>query len=434
MFLLIANICIYLLTSKHLFNDGALTPENFEKNFRFRKEEIDKAIVLESARWGDYREEVSGVTYTKNEFWLAEVNSALEDYIPKRRDIVIKQFRGSKNELFPDFMPPVIEIDEQSTESKKIIKLINPNSISGDIYYTVDGSDPRMVGGNIQGIKYSESVVVENSTILKARFLLATGDKWSALAKEIYLFDEIYGENLTINEIMYHPEDDYPEFIEVMNFGENPVNMGGFTFSDGIAYTFSDDEIIQPGAGVVLTDDILLFKNIYDFDAFGQYEKQLSNSGETLILRNGFNQTVDSVTYSDSIPWPEIADGDGYSLELIDSDLDNSLWSSWKESNKIYGSPYTTIAELDIDAGIYPNPFSDVITIKINTEVLSTEVLQIAVYNQLGSKVRTIQSTSNNSEIEVNLGGIMPGLYIIRIDASKTTQFKGAVLKAIKLN
>ncbi|MBT3382392.1 MAG: T9SS type A sorting domain-containing protein [Prolixibacteraceae bacterium] len=417
---------------KNLFNDGALTPENFEKNFLFRKNEIEVAIILESARWGDYRESVSDTTYTKNEFWIPEVNKALEEYIPQRRDIVIDQFRGSKNKLFPDFMPPVIEIDAQSTESKKIIKLINPNSNDGDIYFTVDGSDPRKVGGDIQGIKYTEPIEIENSSMLKARFYTA-GEKWSALAENLFLFDDIYGDKLTINEIMYHPEDDYPEFIEIMNFGESSINMDGFTFTEGINYTFTNPEIIQPGAGVVLSNDNLLFNKIYNFNAFGQYEKQLSNSGEAVILKNGYNQLVDSVAYSDTIPWPVDADGAGYSLELANPNLDNALWSSWKASEKIYGSPYATIDVLDIDAGIYPNPFYDKITIKINTEVLSTEVLQIDVFNQLGSKVRTIESTSNNSQIEINLGGVLPGMYFIRIDASKTTQFNGAVLKAIKL-
>ncbi len=420
---------------KHLFNNGALTPENFKKNFNFRKEEIEKAIILESARWGDYRENVSGVTYTKNEFWIPEVDRALGDYIPKRRDIFMEQLRDNDNKLFPDFMPPIIKVEETSN-SKKYVTLLLSNYASGDIYFTLDDTDPRLIGGGINGTKYVEKITIENTTILKAR--IRTSDKkWSALTEKVFLFDDILGGSLTINEIMYHPENDYPEFIEVMNFGESSVNIAGFKFSKGISYTFDSNEIIQPGAGVVLTNDRALFKSVYNFDAQGQYEKKLSNSGETIILMNGLNQVVDSVTYSDTIPWPENADGDGYSLELIDSVLDNALCSSWRTSAEIYGSPFTTISisEIvsEIEAGIYPNPFSDKITIKINTELLSTEVFNINIFNQLGSKVKTIQSTSNNSEIEINLGGLMPGLYFIRIDASKTTQFKGAVLKAIKL-
>ena len=415
---------------KHLFNGGALTPENFEKTFIVRKEEIDKAIVLESARWGDYRKGVSGITYTKNEFWMQEVNNVLEDYIPKRRDILIDQLRDSRNKLFPDFMPPIIEVEEMSV-NKTDISLLLPSYAGGDIYFTVDGTDPRLIGGEINGTKYVGKITIENTTILKAR--IRAGDKWSALTEKIFLFDDVYGDNITINEIMYHPEDDYPEFIELMNFGDGLVNLSGFTFTKGISYTFKSNEIIESGAGIILTNDNVLFNGIYNFDAFDQYEKQLSNSGETLILINGFNQLIDSVTYSDSIPWPEITDGDGYSLELINSDLDNAFWSSWKASDEIYGSPYATIDILDIDAGIYPNPFTDIITININTELLETEILHIEVFNQLGSKVRTIQSTSKNSQIEINLSGVLPGMYFIRIDASKNTEFNGAVLKAIKL-
>ena len=194
---------------KHLFNNGALTPENFEKSFRFRKDEIEKAVLLESARWGDYRENVSGVTYTKNEFWIPEVNNALEEYIPQRRDIVIDQFRDNENKLFPDFMPPVFEIEEQSTELKQIVKLVNPNSSNEDIYFTIDGSDPRRTGGAIQGTRYSEPVEIDYSIVLKARIYSKVKSEWSALAEQIFLFDDIFGESVVISEIMYNPDSDY---------------------------------------------------------------------------------------------------------------------------------------------------------------------------------------------------------------------------------
>ena len=42
--------------------------------------------MLESARWGDYRETVSGITYTKNEFWIPEVNEVFEEYKANRPD------------------------------------------------------------------------------------------------------------------------------------------------------------------------------------------------------------------------------------------------------------------------------------------------------------------------------------------------------------
>ncbi|NQU52520.1 MAG: CotH kinase family protein [Bacteroidetes bacterium] len=417
---------------KHLFNDGALTPDNFEKSFSFRANEIEKAIVLESARWGDYRKEDTQVTYTKNEYWVPEVNKVLEEYIPKRRDIVIEQLRDIKNNLFPKNMPPIIEEKEKNAEEKDI-KLTNSNNASGFIYFTLDGTDPRTIGGGINGTKYAGDITIGSSTILKARFYSSEDQSWSALAEEIYLFEDVFGENLVINEIMYHPENDYPEFIEIMNFGDSPVNLNGFTLSGGINYLFQTSESIQPGAGFVLSNDSALFENTYDFNAFGQYEKQLSNSGESIFLRNGFNQLVDSVAYTDTIPWPENADGEGYSLELIEAHLDNALWSSWKASEKIYGSPYNAETKLGLDVEMYPNPFSNIITVILDNPGLANEEFNIEVYNQTGSKVRSITSTSYNSRIEISLGDVLPGMYLIRVNAKDNTQFKGVVLKAIKV-
>ena len=179
---------------------------------------------------------------------------------------------------------------------------------------------------------------------------------------------------LVINEIMYHPEDGYPEFIEIINFGESPVNLKNFKFSGGINYLFHADENINPGAGVVLTNDNVLFTSMYNFSAFGQFQKNLSNSGETIYLTNGFNQLVDSVAYSDSIPWPELADGEGYSLELTDPNMDNALPSSWRASDKIYGSPYNPNTLTEMEAMIYPNPFLSEVMIEFGDENLATRI------------------------------------------------------------
>ncbi|MCD6354764.1 MAG: lamin tail domain-containing protein, partial [Prolixibacteraceae bacterium] len=418
---------------KHCFNNGVFTPENFKKEFLFRKNEIDKAIILESARWGDYRKDVSGVTYTKNEYWIPEVNKDLEEYIPQRRKIFIKQLRDPGNRLFPDFMPPVIEIEKQSTGSHKIVKLINPNSTDGVIYFTTDGRDPRRIGGAVQGTKYTDPVEIEHSSILKARFYSKTDYEWSALAKQTFLFDDVFGENVVIDEIMYNPENDYPEFIELINSGDAPVNLQGFTLSEGIEYSFKRGESIQPGAGLVLTNDTVLFKEAYRFNACDQYHKKLSNSGETILLKNGLNQVVDSVTYSDTIPWPVVADGDGYSLELSDVSLDNALASSWIASEKIDGSPYNSETKLALNAKIYPNPFFDVVSVTLDNPGLSNENFIIEVFNLMGSRVKSITSESYNSVIRINLGDLMPGLYLLRVKLVSNKQFKSIVLKAVKL-
>ena len=48
---------------------------------------------------------------------------------------------------------------------------------------------------------------------------------------------------------------------------------------------------------------------------------------------------IDSVSYDDEAPWPVEADGQGFSLELIDIESDNSIAESCKASEYMQGSP-----------------------------------------------------------------------------------------------
>ena len=72
---------------------GVLSPQKATELYRKRLDEIDPAIILESARWGDYREAVSGQTYERDDQWVAERDRLLNDYFPRRTDIVLDQFK-----------------------------------------------------------------------------------------------------------------------------------------------------------------------------------------------------------------------------------------------------------------------------------------------------------------------------------------------------
>ncbi len=418
---------------RHFFNEGVLTPESFGESFLFRKNEIENAVILESARWGDYLENLSGVTYTKNDHWIPEVNKVLEDYIPKRRDIVLNQLRYSSPKLFPDDLPPVFMVENQSSNSQKNVELINPNTTEGDIYYTLDGSDPRAQGGTAKGLKYTKAILLKKSAVIKTRFISKNSGIWSALAEKPVLLDGIYGEEVVINEIMYHPQSDFPEFVELVNTGENPIVLDGFIFSSGIAYTFQPGSNIFPGTGLVLTNDTVLFRKKYGFGAFGQFSKQLGNDGETLILKNRYNQTVDSVFYSDTIPWPLAADGDGYSLELINPLTDNSVYNNWKESDMMNGTPFEPQTGQELHATLYPNPFNQVVYVEIGNQELNNEPLIVEVFNLFGSKVKSLEISSYNSRIQIPADDLSQGVYIIQIHSKQNPDFEIQSLKAIKL-
>ena len=54
----------------------------------------------------------------------------------------------------------------------------------GSIHYTLDGSDPRAIGGAIAGSTYSGPITISTPTLVRARFR-SSGGEWSAL-------DEVY--------------------------------------------------------------------------------------------------------------------------------------------------------------------------------------------------------------------------------------------------
>ena len=74
-----------------LLGDGSvLGPENAAALYWRRLDEIDAAILLESARWGDNRR--ADEPYTRVD-WLAERDWLLDTYFPQRSSVVLSQVR-----------------------------------------------------------------------------------------------------------------------------------------------------------------------------------------------------------------------------------------------------------------------------------------------------------------------------------------------------
>lgn len=82
-----------------LGSGGLLSPDSVIASWQLRSEEIDLAIIAESARWGDYRRDVHPYKkepyelYTKNDHWLTEQKRLVEDYFPARSQIVLDQLK-----------------------------------------------------------------------------------------------------------------------------------------------------------------------------------------------------------------------------------------------------------------------------------------------------------------------------------------------------
>ncbi len=127
---------------KHFFNDGLLTEQNTADRYWTRIMDIDRAIVGESARWGDYRR--SYLPYTRDAEWVTERDRLINNYFPARRNIVLSQLRSAG--LYPYLDAPVFYINGSYQHGGYISTsdLFSITATSGTIWYTLDGGDPRL--------------------------------------------------------------------------------------------------------------------------------------------------------------------------------------------------------------------------------------------------------------------------------------------------
>ena len=326
---------------KHFFHGGPLTPEGFLAIFNNLTNSIDRAIVCESARWGDNRREIP---YTRDIEWIDECNRLRNYFIPTRSDVVLAQF-SSKNPIwYPSIQAPEFYVDSIAqyggdTAMNATLTFAADGNI---IYYTTDGSDPRLPGGAVNTASasiYSSAITLDKSVVIKARALNA--GQWSPLAEALFNVGNVR-DNLRITEIMYNPAEPDTEYVELKNISNTEsINLNLVEFNNGIEFTF-DDVLLSPGQYVVVVEDQDTFENMYGtgLNIAGQYEGQLSNSGEKIKLVDAAANVIHNFEYKDG--WYALTDGLGFSLNILDANADLATWDqkeAWRASLYEGGTP-----------------------------------------------------------------------------------------------
>ena len=135
---------------KHLFDGGALTSERNLARWTRYSDMLDRAIVAESARWGDDRR---SAPYTRDNEWLTEVNKIKNTFFrsatPNRTSYMITKFQneswGGHRKLL-DATAPTFEVNSSPQHGGQIepADQVGFANVGGTVFYTTDGSDPRV--------------------------------------------------------------------------------------------------------------------------------------------------------------------------------------------------------------------------------------------------------------------------------------------------
>ncbi|MDE0860205.1 MAG: lamin tail domain-containing protein [Akkermansiaceae bacterium] len=165
-----------------------------------------------------------------------------------------------------------------------------------------------------------------------------------------------FQQSLVISEFMYHPTDasstelalgfsssDF-EWIEMRNVGTQAVDMTNLRFTKGVDFDFPDSCMIPADGYVILARSRAGFEHRYgnSHPLVGEYgPDKLSNAGENVKLSLGAGTQIIEFIYDDIAPWPAAADGDGFSLVLIDPESLplHSDPANWQISAALGGTP-----------------------------------------------------------------------------------------------
>lgn len=133
------------------------------------------------------------------------------------------------------------------------------------------------------------------------------------------------------------------QWIEIYNRGPATINLTGWNFGEGIDFTFPDNTMLASGQYLVIAKDPAALAAVHPGLApLGPYDGSLSRNGETITLRDSFNNPADTLRYYDGGRWPAKADAAGSTLELTDPDADNSLPGAWSASNELSRTSWQT--------------------------------------------------------------------------------------------
>ncbi|MFH0759685.1 MAG: CotH kinase family protein [Bacteroidota bacterium] len=423
---------------EQLTGTGIFSPDQCIERMNKRVEQIDMAIIAESARWGDTQ---SSTPRTKDNAWLPQVEELRNDYFPFRANIVMEQLE--ELDLFPALPAPVVKgsgkeiLDpvENFTSSMEIT--LNNQAAVGDLYYTLDGSDPRKIGGGISAlavkIASGGSINIRSSSILKAR--IVQNNSWSAVTEVTFVTEQTDYSDFKVTEPHYHPLDSIDgtdtisgksfEFIEFRNIDPaDGMNLSGLVMDSAIYYEFPENHVLAPRQYFVIASKPTWFYSRYGREPSGNFQNNLSNSGEQVVVHTAGGEVILDITYDDHLPWPEQPDGNGPSLISAESDPDGDPndYFYWTASSVIHGTPFyhdRIVGTDEIIMGedlnklkIYPNPTDDLITVQWSSVVAFSYTLSI--YDLRGT-ICYRGEFSDNAEVSFSALNISHGIYLVEI-------------------
>ena len=253
---------------------------------------------------------------------------------------------------------------------------------------------------------------------------------------------------IVIDEIMYKAPSsmDSKDWIELYNSQSVNQDLSGWIVKDDDnTHTFIvPSGIVVPSKGYwVLCGDTAAFKQVYP--GVNNYSGNISfgfgvKDQVRLYTLNG--NIVDSVSYTNTAPWPTDADGTGYTIVLLDAAKTHSLPENWSRSGQYGGSPGRQNHLTDVEGQTervlpthyvleqnYPNPFNPSTTFSFG--IPATSFVSLKIFDVMGREVATVVSgefAPGTYKRRWNARQFSSGVYFYRLQAGRYIETKKLVV------
>jgi hypothetical protein len=409
---------------------SSFSPARLESIVDNFKSVLEPEIPRHITKWGglmdkDSKETWMPPTFSSLDQWLNNINT-LKGFIRDRPSVALEHLKnkfGLKNVVTVKLSSNIDAAGQVLLYDRKVPK----PSFSGKLFTDVPvilkaTSNPGYkflfweLTGSLSGTESAAEI----------KIVLAGNQE----IKAVYEKAEIKEPVVIINEISYNSSGDFNsgDWTEIYNRQNDPVDLSGWKLKDSNPeneYVFPQGTIVPSNGYMVICEDISSFFSefYYLIHLRGNTGFGFKSEEEVIKLVDAEGQLVDSVHYTGKYPWPEIAGGEGCSLILKNTDLDNDQAENWTKSLKatpgfrndditgMQSENWPTISHDGIMQS-YPNPCSSSAT--INYRIISGGNVRIRVFDITGTEIAILVNDYQNPDsysIALNTSTFRNGIY-----------------------
>ena len=236
-----------------------------------------------------------------------------------------------------------------------------------------------------------------HATVIQVNDQVAANDSTSMLVTISYTASP-----LVINEFMYNPAPEVPEWVELFNNGSSSVQLLNWRLSDSDTsksmFLSTAPFSLDAGGYVIVSKDSSISNYLKRGSTPLLVNKKfptLNNDTDEIIIKDANGRIMDRVCYRNQ------EDRQGYSVERINPSVPSQERSNWvtcvDPSGHTAGqanSVYTVVLPPSVSISITPNPFSpdgdgfdDVAAITFNLPA-TTAMVNLKIYDIKGRMVR----------------------------------------------